>query len=47
MKKEIKWIHDNFVQIAPFWYDDYISEDGTLCRRVWQDGEEEEIFKIG
>ena len=24
-----------------------IGVDCTLCRRVWQDGEEEEIFKIG
>lgn len=47
MEKEIKWIHDCFVQVGAFWYDDYISEDGTMCRRVWQDGEEEEIFKIG
>ena len=27
------------------WYDDYTNEDGTLCKRVWMDGEEE-IWKI-
>ena len=26
-------------------YEDFISTDGKLCKRVWYDGEEE-IFKI-
>lgn len=26
-------------------YEDFISEDGKLCKRVWYDGEEE-IFEI-
>lgn len=26
-------------------YEDFISDDGKLCKRVWYDGEEE-IFKV-
>lgn len=44
MKNKWTWIDSQ--QVGCIWYDDYTNEDGTLCKRVWMDGEEE-IWKIG
>lgn len=38
---ENKWTWIDSQQVGAIWYDDYTNEDGTLCRRVWMDGEEE------
>jgi hypothetical protein len=38
---ENKWTLIDSQQVGGIWYDDYTNEDGTLCRRVWMDGEEE------
>lgn len=43
---ENKWTLIDSQQVGCIWYDDYTNEDGTLCKRVWMDGEEE-IWKIG
>lgn len=37
----MKWIFVGHI----FGYDEYINEDNTKCRRVWDDGYEE-IFEI-
>ena len=42
---ENKWTWIDSQQVGAIWYDDYTNEDGTLCKRVWMDGEEE-IWKI-
>lgn len=41
---EIKWIYLGTVQAdsAAVWCDEYISEDGTMGKQVWNDGYEEE-----
>ena len=42
---ENKWTLIDSQQVGCIWYDDYTNEDGTLCKRIWMDGEEE-IWKI-
>ena len=41
---EIKWIYLGTIQAdsAAIWCDEYISEDGTMGKQVWNDGYEEE-----
>ena len=36
--ENVKWIFIEEIQVNSFWYEDYISEDKTLCKRVWYDG---------
>ena len=38
---ENKWTWIDSQQVGAIWYDDYTNEEGTLCKRVWMDGEEE------
>lgn len=40
------WTWIDSQQVGCIWYDDYINQDGTMCKRVWMDGEEE-IWKVG
>lgn len=46
MTENIKWIFIQEVQVGPFWFEEYLSEDGILVKKVWYDGEIE-IFKRG
>ena len=47
MAKAITWkFYDKYIGVGSWvGYEEYISEDGTLLKRVWDDGEEE-IFEI-
>lgn len=33
-----KWIYVDTHQVHAVWYDEYISEDGKLCKQEWCDG---------
>ena len=46
MTENIKWNFIQEVQVGPFWFEEYLSEDETLVKKVWYDGEIE-IFKCG
>ena len=46
MFENVKWIFVQEVQVGPFWFEEYLSEDETLVKKVWYDGEIE-IFKCG
>ena len=46
MFENVKWIFVQEVQVGPFWFEEYLSEDETLVKKVWYDGEIE-IFKHG
>lgn len=41
----MKWIFVGHIESMSFGYDEYINEDNTKCRQVWDDGYEE-IFEI-
>lgn len=38
----MKWIYIGTVQAGAVWFDEYISENGTMGKQVWNDGYEEE-----
>ena len=40
------WTLIDSQQVGSTWYDDYINEEGTHIRRVWNDGEEVEVYRI-
>ena len=40
-----KWIYQGRVEVSGFGFNEYISEDGTHCKQVWDDGYVE-IFEI-
>ena len=46
MPENVKWVFIQEVQVGPFWFEEYLSEDETLVKKVWYDGEIE-IFKCG
>ena len=44
--EEIKWMYVRTHHGQGTWYEQYVSEDGTLAKLVWYDGYEE-IYEIG
>lgn len=41
----MKWIYVGTVEVMGQGFDEYVNEDGTLCKKVWFDGDEE-IYEI-
>lgn len=46
MTENVKWNFIQVVQVGPFWFEEYLSEDGMFVKKIWYDGEIE-IFKCG
>ena len=46
MTENVKWNFIQEVQVGPFWFEEYLSEDETLVKKIWYDGYTE-IFKCG
>lgn len=45
MKKQVTWEYVGTISAMGQAFDEYISQDGKLCKQVWLDGYEE-IFEI-
>lgn len=46
MTENVKWNFIQVVQVGPFWFEEYLSEDEMFVKKIWYDGEIE-IFKCG
>lgn len=44
--EEIKWMYVTTHHAMGTWYEEYVSEDGTLAKEVWHDGYIE-VYEVG